>query len=283
MGHSAGLTPATVSKAKGHQLHESAGLVHSVISSTVVSAQGEPTTGHAPVNGLEMYYEVHGSGGGLQLPMLQGSVLRSAGARSRGKLICGPDHPMKSLDPLSGHALCLGNCARSRSQQSAAFGCSAATGLGANYPETPMRNTLIALTFTFTFTIAACVSSSDETEPPATFAEQVAHGRTLFAENCAKCHGDSGQGTEKAPRLVGLKEGALPLDPPASRKVRKTRFVTVGDVAKFAMENMPPKKAGTLTTDEYLAVIAFDLKANGIDLGRELLTMAKAKTLTIPR
>ena len=133
------------------------------------------------------------------------------------------------------------------------------------------------------FTIAACVSSSDETKPPATFAEQVAHGQRLFADNCAKCHGDSGQGTEDAPRLVGLEEGALPLDPPASRKVRKSRFVTVADVAEFAMANMPPKKAGTLTADEYLAVLAFDLKANGIDLGNELLTMAKARELTIPR
>ncbi len=30
--------------------------------STVVSAQQTPTTGYAPVNGLKMYYEVHGSG-----------------------------------------------------------------------------------------------------------------------------------------------------------------------------------------------------------------------------
>jgi len=28
----------------------------------VVSAQQKPTTGYAPVNGLKMYYEVHGSG-----------------------------------------------------------------------------------------------------------------------------------------------------------------------------------------------------------------------------
>ena len=28
----------------------------------VVSAQEKPTTGYAPVNGLKMYYEVHGSG-----------------------------------------------------------------------------------------------------------------------------------------------------------------------------------------------------------------------------
>ena len=142
-----------------------------------------------------------------------------------------------------------------------------------------MRNTIIALSFT----IAACGTSSHATKPAATFAEQVTHGQTVFAKSCAKCHGDSGEGTEDGPRLVGLKEGALPLDPPASRKVRKSRFVTVADVAEFAMANMPPKKAGTLTADEYLAVLAFDLKANGIDLGQEPLTLAKAKTLTIPR
>src|SRR5215213_2817381 len=33
-----------------------------VVSSGVVSAQQKPTTGYAPVNGLKMYYEVHGSG-----------------------------------------------------------------------------------------------------------------------------------------------------------------------------------------------------------------------------
>src|ERR1700732_643904 len=30
--------------------------------SAIVSAQQTPTTGYAPVNGLKMYYEVHGSG-----------------------------------------------------------------------------------------------------------------------------------------------------------------------------------------------------------------------------
>ena len=29
----------------------------------IASAQGKPTTGYAPVNGLKMYYEVYGSGG----------------------------------------------------------------------------------------------------------------------------------------------------------------------------------------------------------------------------
>ncbi len=41
--------------------------------STVVSAQQKPTTGYAPVNGLKMYYEVHGSGDPVVL--LHGSFM----------------------------------------------------------------------------------------------------------------------------------------------------------------------------------------------------------------
>jgi cytochrome c len=118
--------------------------------------------------------------------------------------------------------------------------------------------------------------------PPATFPEQVALGQSLYARHCAECHGDAGEGDE-APRVVGLAQGALPLDPPPGRKVRTTRFVTVADVAEFVVANMPPKRAGSLSTDEYLAVLAFDLKANGIDLGREPLTLDQARGLVIPR
>src|ERR1035438_4484444 len=39
----------------------------------VVSAQQKPTTGYAPVNGLKMYYEVHGSGDPVVL--LHGSFM----------------------------------------------------------------------------------------------------------------------------------------------------------------------------------------------------------------
>jgi hypothetical protein len=31
-----------------------------MLLSAVVSAEGKPTMGYAPVNGLQMYYEVHG-------------------------------------------------------------------------------------------------------------------------------------------------------------------------------------------------------------------------------
>jgi mono/diheme cytochrome c family protein len=114
-----------------------------------------------------------------------------------------------------------------------------------------------------------------------TFQEQVKAGQSLFSLHCAECHGGAGQG-EDAPRLVGLKQGALPLDAPADRKYRKQKFVTVADVADFATHNMPPRNPGSLGKDAYWAILAFDLHANGLDLPQKL-TPDVAKATTIPR
>jgi len=114
------------------------------------------------------------------------------------------------------------------------------------------------------------------------FARQVSRGGGLFGEHCARCHGDSGQGTDAAPRLVGLAEGALPLEPPPDAEVRTARFVTAGDVATFASMNMPADDPGSLALDEYLAILAFALFANGVVLEDEL-TLEAAGGLTIPR
>jgi cytochrome c len=142
-----------------------------------------------------------------------------------------------------------------------------------------MQRTFMAVAV-ISFTAAGCGSTP---QPAATtFAEQVAQGQSLFAANCATCHGDAGQGTSKAPAVVGLSTGALPLDPPATAKVRKTQFVTVADVATFVVANMPASAPGSLTMDEYWAILAFDLSANGITL-MQPLTPALAATLTIPR
>lgn len=117
----------------------------------------------------------------------------------------------------------------------------------------------------------------------ATFADQVATGQKLYGENCASCHGAGGEGKGNSPAVVGVKTGkALPLDPPASAKYRKTQFKTVGDVLDFSQKSMPPGAGGSLKPDEYLAIIAFDLHANGIDLDKPL-TADSAKATTIPR
>src|ERR671918_2690013 len=53
---------------------KTAALIFTVLSSTAVPAQAQkPTTGYAPVNGLKMYYEVHGSGDPVVL--LHGSFM----------------------------------------------------------------------------------------------------------------------------------------------------------------------------------------------------------------
>lgn len=116
---------------------------------------------------------------------------------------------------------------------------------------------------------------------PATFAEQVKLGQSLYGEQCASCHGGSGKGGG-APAVVGIAEGALPLAPPPKAKSRKVEFKTVADVAGYVVEAMPPGKAGSLTTEQYFAILAFDLEANGIHLDQKL-DAPLAATLVIPR
>jgi S-disulfanyl-L-cysteine oxidoreductase SoxD len=139
--------------------------------------------------------------------------------------------------------------------------------------------------------VAACssddTSTSSGTTPttttgtePQTFADQATAGQTIYGSKCASCHGAGGEGTAQGPRVVGLDKGALPLDPPATAKVRKTQFKTVADVAAFAVANMPADKPGSLQEWEYWSVLAFDLKANGVTLDKKLtMEVAKATPL----
>jgi cytochrome c len=127
------------------------------------------------------------------------------------------------------------------------------------------------------------MSPAASVAPPANFAEQVALGQKVYGAQCAGCHGASGEGTKDGPAVVGLDKGALPLSPPPTAKYRKTEFKTVADIADFVVKSMPPKAPGSLTAEEYWAILAFDLKANGIDLGEKKLDAELAKTLEVPR
>lgn len=126
-------------------------------------------------------------------------------------------------------------------------------------------------------------ANANATAAPETFAQQVALGTDVYVAHCAKCHGDSGQGiATKAPRVVGLAAGALPIDSTWPMTKRTAKFITVADVAGFAVANMPGDARGTLAEEQYWAVLAFDLKANGITL-QQKLDGKVAATLTIPR
>jgi cytochrome c len=118
--------------------------------------------------------------------------------------------------------------------------------------------------------VASCHQSSHVTSPPTSAHAQIEQGAKLFGANCAKCHGDAGQGTEDAPPLVG--KNALPLHPRPDQKLRKSDFHTVMDVAQFATHNMPPKESARakLNQDDYWAILAFDVDANGVHLKEPL-------------
>jgi cytochrome c len=112
---------------------------------------------------------------------------------------------------------------------------------------------------------------------------QAERGGKLFGEHCAKCHGDQGQGVtegdKKAPPLVG--PNALPLDPPAGAKYRKVQFHTARDVYDFAKANMPPGMGNSLPEQDYLDIVAFDLKANGVDLAGKTITPDTLSTIVL--
>jgi cytochrome c len=93
---------------------------------------------------------------------------------------------------------------------------------------------------------------------------QASRGATLYAANCASCHGDGGEGSAKSPPVVG--KDALPLDPRPTQKYRKEQFHTALDVAQFVVKTMPPGDAAKLKESEYWDILAFDLKANGVDV-----------------
>ena len=105
-------------------------------------------------------------------------------------------------------------------------------------------------------------------EPAAgTVAAQIEQGKQLYVEKCARCHGDAGQGNAKAPPVVG--KDVFPEKPRPGAK-RDVDFHTAADVFAWTAKNMPGGAPGSLSTEQYLAIFAFDLTANGVTLDKPL-------------
>lgn len=137
-----------------------------------------------------------------------------------------------------------------------------------------MHSWILTLVGAVAMTAVAKVSHAEETGT-----EQAVQGQKLFSQHCAKCHGAEGQGTKKAPTLVG--KGALPLDPRPTQKVRKEQFHTAQDVAQFVSTKMPPNKPGSLTPEQYYDILAFALKANGVDVSKEKIDPTTAAAIKL--
>jgi mono/diheme cytochrome c family protein len=100
-----------------------------------------------------------------------------------------------------------------------------------------------------------------------TVTAQIEQGKQLYVDKCARCHGDAGQCTDKAPPVVGKE--AFPQQPRSGAK-RDVEFHTAADVFAWASKHMPGDAPGSLTSDQFLAIFAFDLTANGIKLDKPL-------------
>ena len=99
--------------------------------------------------------------------------------------------------------------------------------------------------------------------------EQAARGERLYAEQCAKCHGDTLGGQESAPALTGTTfysnwEGEM-LEPLFDR-LRTT---------------MPQDKPGSLSRSQNADILAHMLKAGGYPAGATALTGQAGAMATI--
>lgn len=132
----------------------------------------------------------------------------------------------------------------------------------------------LSLFLSLAASLAACAKDSSKSTTPdpngaahPALTAQIERGTQLYVANCAKCHGDSGQGSPGAPPVVG--KDAFPLKPRDGAK-RDVEFRTAADVFAWTTVHMPGDAPGTLSTDEYLAIFAFDLTANGVKLSAPL-------------
>jgi len=86
---------------------------------------------------------------------------------------------------------------------------------------------------------------------------QTQRGARVFSERCAACHGVNLEGLV-GPRLAGA--GST------------LKHKAVGDIFSFISKNMPYGAPGSLTHDEYAAVMAFILKKNGRGSGNHTMS-----------
>jgi mono/diheme cytochrome c family protein len=88
---------------------------------------------------------------------------------------------------------------------------------------------------------------------------QAARGAQLFQQSCASCHGTALTGLGEAPALIG------------AQFIGDFNGLTVGDLYERIRTTMPLNNPGSLTRDEYAAVLAFVLKSNGYKAGQKEL------------
>ena len=109
--------------------------------------------------------------------------------------------------------------------------------------------------------------------------EQAEQGKDLYGQYCAVCHGPDARGGN-VPQQFGKVAGknVPPLAGPGALQGMENAF----QVYEFAKTRMPPGHPGMLEDQQYLAIIAFALQANGLQSKGQPLTPDSAKQIGLP-
>jgi mono/diheme cytochrome c family protein len=150
--------------------------------------------------------------------------------------------------------------------------------------------------------VACSVTPRGASDPNLAIArDKAAQGASVFARECAGCHGQRGEGVT-APAILG--SDGLPLYPrdpsqstlaantdPNEQQLRqqlnpggmpsRQSFKTAQDVYEYVHLKMPAKRAGTLTTQDYWAVVNFMLVAQGLKVPDKGIDSGNAREVVV--
>lgn len=107
----------------------------------------------------------------------------------------------------------------------------------------------------------------------------VAKGEEIFAERCASCHGDFGEGVDRWPVLAGGQD-TLASDRPV--KTIGSYWPYLSTVWDYINRAMPFGEAQTLKPDEVYAITAYLLHMNDIVDEDFVLTKKNFSTIKLP-
>jgi S-disulfanyl-L-cysteine oxidoreductase SoxD len=114
-----------------------------------------------------------------------------------------------------------------------------------------MKNVIV-----FLFAAALCAQTSRSVWDGVYTSEQAKRGATLYANNCASCHGSALNGGESAPPLAGGEFFA------------NWNGLTVGDLFERIRVSMPADNPGKLSREQDADILAYMLSMNQFPEGK---------------
>jgi cytochrome c len=119
--------------------------------------------------------------------------------------------------------------------------------------------------------LAACSSTPAGAQPTTLAKAKQLPGASVYKRSCAGCHGQDGEGVSSMPAVMGDTAAA------------DARFQTAADLFEYVSREMPlPKaKAGSLSAEDYWAVVNFLLVGRGSALPEGGVNEANAASVAL--